>query len=345
MVRKKDVSETAKARILAYLECGKTQKQAAEMCGISQQTVSRVAKNFDHDNLRSRRFGNKNKKKILTPRVERHLTKCVKANRSVTSRELQAGLRNFGVNVSESSVRRSLIKLGYNGRRPRAKPKLTDAMKAKRLAWAKKYEHWTEDDWLKVGFSDESIIRILEDRRHWIRRRPDEEFHQDCIRQKVKHPTSLMIWSVISGKGTGRLHIVTGNMNAEKYLDVIKTRLAPQLRDWYGSESPPDFIYMHDGAPCHKAIRITNALRDDLKLKVLDWPGNSPDMNPIENLWDMLKVKISKDNPTTRNALIVSLIKYWHRDESISAACETLIRSMPKRVAACVAAKGGQTKY
>lgn len=237
MVRKKDVSETVKARILAYLECGKTQKQAAEMCGISQQTVSRVAKNFDHDNLRSRRFGNKNKKKILTPRVERHLTKCVKANCSVTSRELQAGLRNFGVNLSESSVRRSLIKLGYNGRRPRAKPKLTDAMKAKRLAWAKKYEHWTEDDWLKVGFSDESIIRILEDRRHWIRRRPDEEFHQDCIRQKVKHPTSLMIWSVISGKGTGRLHIVTGNMNAEKYLDVLKTRLVPQLRDWYGSAS------------------------------------------------------------------------------------------------------------
>lgn len=345
MARKKDISETVKARILAYIECGKTQKQVAEICGISQQTVSRVAKNFDHKNLRSRRFGNKNKKKILTPRVERHLARCVKANRSITSRDLQAGLRSIGVSLSTSSVRRSLIKLGYNGRRPRAKPKLTDTMKEKRLAWAKKYKDWTEDDWLKVGFSDESTLRILEDRRHWIRRRPDEEFHQDCIRQTVKHPTSLMIWSVISSKGTGRLHIVDGNMNAVKYLDVLKNRLVPQLHDWYGSASPPDFIYMHDGAPCHKAHRITNALRDDLKLKVLDWPGNSPDMNPIENLWDMLKVKISKDNPTTRNALIASLIKYWHRDESISAACETLIRSMPRRVAACVAAKGGPTKY
>ena len=116
MVRKKDVSESVKARILAYIECGKTQKQATDLCGVSQQTVSRVAKNFDYNNLKSRCFGNKNKKKIVTTRVERHLTRCVKANRGITSRELQAGLSNIGVNLSDSSVRRFLIKLGYNGR-------------------------------------------------------------------------------------------------------------------------------------------------------------------------------------------------------------------------------------
>lgn len=145
-------------------------------------------------------------------------------------------------------------------------------------------------------FSDKSSVQIIIETQQFVRRRPGEKFNEDCVRQKVKHPTAVMIWGVISGKGPGRLYVVEGNMRQDQYIHVLKTALLPQITEWYGRRD--NYIFMQDGAPCHKAKTVMTFLKSR-KLRLLDWPGNSPDLNPIENVWSVLKMELGELNIRT----------------------------------------------
>lgn len=194
----------------------------------------------------------------------------------------------------------------------------------------------------QVCFSDESVFQVMSDKSQFVRRRPGEEYHPDCIIPRVKHPTSIMVWSVINFRGTGRLQIVQGTMRQDQYKKILEERLLPQLNEWFGEGEEP--IFMHDGAPCHKAKTVSKFLADK-NITVLDWPGNSPDMNPIENVWELMKREISKATVTTKQELIEKLIDVWHRNEHLQEVVKSCAESMPQRIAALIAAKGGHTKY
>lgn len=181
----------------------------------------------------------------------------------------------------------------------------------------------------------------MTDKRQYVKRRPGEKYHPDCLVRTVKHPTSVMVWSVISGKGLGRLYVVEGTMRQDQYKQVLQNRLIPQLNDWF-QDGPR--IFMQDGAPCHTAKSVKKYLEDE-KIPVLRWPGNSPDMNPIENVWEFLKRELAKEKITTKQFLIERIIHHWNHNEKLKEIALRCIESMPRRVEALIKAKGGSTKY
>lgn len=151
-----------------------------------------------------------------------------------------------------------------------------------------------------------------------------------------------MVWSVISAKGMGRLYIVEGTMRQDQYKRVLESRLLPQVEEWFPGDE--EYVFMHDSAPCHKARSVTAFLADK-NVRVLPWPGNSPDMNPIENLWELTKREVAKEVITTKQQLIEILIRVWHHSSNIQHNAKVCIESMPRRLEAVIAAKGGITKY
>lgn len=185
------------------------------------------------------------------------------------------------------------------------------------------------------------MFQVSSQTSQYVRRRSGEEFSADCVKQTVKHPTQVMVWSIISAKGPGRLYIVEGNMKSDQYLQVLKTKLLPQAKEWF-----PDgeFIFMQDGAPCYNGKIIKEFFKKE-ELSVLPWPGNSPDMNPIENLWAIVKQEMRKTNITTKVQLIETLIKIWHHNENIQNNCLNLVNSMPNRLKMLLKNKGMHTKY
>ncbi|GFY22639.1 uncharacterized protein TNCV_2179001 [Trichonephila clavipes] len=121
----------------------------------------------------------------------------------------------------------------------------------------------------EVCFSDESTFEILRNKAQFVRRSRVEKFHSDCVVQTVKHPTKIMIWSIISGKCTGRLDMIKGMMQQDQFKDVLQNRLIPQLEEWFPNGE--SYISMQERAPCHTARSIKAYLAEQNSL-LLDWP-------------------------------------------------------------------------
>ncbi len=126
-------------------------------------------------------------------------------------------------------------------------------------------------------------------------------------------------------------------MNAKKYINVLDE----SLLNFMGIHECT--IYQHDSAPCHTAKSVTKWF-EIKNIEVLSWPGNSPDLNPIENLWMLVKKKISARNCSSLDDLRNAIRSVWCT-EITTELCKKLVASMPKRIAAVLKNKGYPTKY
>lgn len=228
-------------------------------------------------------------------------------DRFQTLGDLQKQWIESGVETSRATVYRRVQEMGYRCRIPQVKPLLNQKQRQKRLTWATEKQHWTVAQWSKVLFSDESNFCMSfgnQGARVW--RKTGEREMPKCLKSSVKYPQSVMVWGAMSV---------------------------------YGDE---DFIFQHDLAPAHSA-KTTGKWFTDHGITVLNWPANSPDLNPIENLWDIVKRKLSDTRPNTLDELKAAF------EASLASItpqqCHRLIASVPHRIEAVISAKGFPTKY
>ncbi len=161
-------------------------------------------------------------------------------------------------------------------------------------------------------------------------RQPGEEYKDKCLLPTVKHGGgSVMVWGCMSAAGTGELQFIEGTMNANMYCDILK-------------QTGPQTVFQHDNDPKHTS-KTTTALLKKLRVKVMDWPSMSPDLNPIEHLWGILKWKVEERKVSNIHQLRDVVMEEWKRTPV--ATCEALVNSMPKRVKAVLENNGGHTKY
>lgn len=151
----------------------------------------------------------------------------------------------------------------------------------------------------------------------------------------------LMFWGCFSNYGLGKLLVIQGTMNGIKYKTTIEQALVPQIEEWFPEGQ---VIFQHDNAPCHKCALVRQYL-ETCNFEVMVWPPYSPDLNPIENLWAILKQRVHKTSSSNIHELENKLKTIWETDPAVKASCTSLIESMPRRVEACIAAKGGPLKY
>lgn len=319
-----------------------TQREIANKCGVSQSAVSKIVKlKKTLGSFSPQRIGKCGRKRATTARDDVFLLRQSKIDPTKNSFDLQKDLAARGTQIHDSTVRRRLLEGGRPARRPVKKQLLTEVMKKKRLSWAKKYKHWTKEDWRKVLFSDESHFLVQGVRVQHVRRGVDEKVSPKHVSQFVKHPQKKMFWGCFSFFGPEALVPVEGMMNGDKYLEIVRSRVIPLLQKLYPDNSG---IFQQDLAPCHTSKKVKTFFRQN-GLKTLDWPGNSPDLNPIENLWSICKGRLRKMDCTTKDKMISALLKIWFRDENFKKQCQTLVDSMPRRVKMVIDNKGGHTKW
>ncbi len=147
----------------------------------------------------------------------------------------------------------------------------------------------------------------------------------------MKFPQPVMIWGAMSTAGVGPLCFLKTNVTAPVYQDILEHFMLPSADQLF---KDADFIFQQDLAPAHTA-KSTKSWLNDHGVGVLDWPANSPDLNPIER-------KMRNKRPKNADETKATVKETW---ASISPQqCHKPITSMPCRIEAVIKAKGAPTE-
>ncbi|GFV43197.1 transposable element Tcb2 transposase [Trichonephila clavipes] len=272
---------------------------------MAHSVVSRLWKSFKTTGMCSRRHGG-GRVRSTTPADNRYMVLSAKRNKRTTAQQVaNQFLAASGKQISQKTVARRLRGGGLYARRPVVCVPMTRQHHTARLQWCREHHNWTEQDWACVLFSDESRFSLSSDcRRQLIWRESGTAYRPENIQEKDRYPTcSIMVWVGIMINGPTRLHVVAnGTMTGQLYIDEV---LLPHVRLFRGAV-------------------------DSEGIQRLVWPARSPDLNPIENVWDALGRQVAGRNypPTNKNTLIRALTEEW--DKLPQQLLDNVVQSRPR---------------
>ena len=246
--------------------------------------------------------------------------------------------------LSTQTIRNRLKRAGLRSRRPIKRPFLTNEHKRLRLAWCRHRQNWNLRSWRKVHWSDESrfLLHVVDGRtRVW--RRSNTAYAQKNILPTVAcGGGSVMVWGCMSYDCKLDLLTIRGNLNGVRYMqEVLNPVLVPHF-DNHPLASRP--IFMDDNARPHRSRLVTDFLNNNAITK-LPWPAMSPDINPLEHVWDIIGRKVRKRDPPPQNLrqLEAALHEEWR--QLPLERFRRLVRGMRRRLDAVVRVHGGSTRY
>jgi hypothetical protein len=330
-------TKAERAECLRYLNEGQSYRYIRSKIGLSLGNISTIAISAGLD-LSSRNGG---RPRVLSDKDKRSIVRAITSGRCDNAKQVK---RMLQLPCSFQTVRNGLRKEGLIARVKLAKPALNVVNRHKRLEFCKRYQYNTSEDWQRVLFSDETKInRLGSDGRDYVWGKKGSRRTEREIKRTVKGAGgSIMVWGCFSLKGVGRLAKVEGTMDKKQYCKILDNNLFTSTRalGYRGR----DFIFQHDNDPKHTAFYTADWFKDH-KVDVLYWPPQSPDLNPIEHLWAIIKRKLNDypTQPSSMHNLEGRIREVWN---NISVEeCKKLIDSMPDRIAAVIKAKGDWTDY
>lgn len=339
-MKTKELTRQVRDKVVEKFKAGLGYKKISQALNISRSTVQSIIQKWKKYGTTANlpRHGRPPK---LTERARRALVREAAKRPMITLEELQKSTAQVGESVHRTTISRALHKSGLHGRVARRKPLLKERHKKSRLQFAKSHVGDTANMWKKVLWSDETKIELFGlNAKRYVWRKTNTAHHPEHTIPTVKHGGgNIMLWGCFSSAGTGKLVRVDGRMDGAKYRAILEENLLEAAKDLRLGRR---FVFQQDNDPKHKA-RATMEWFRSKNINVLDWPSQSPDLNPIEHLWQDLKIAVHRHPPSNLAELEQVCKEEWGK-LSVSR-CAKLVETYPKRLAAVIAAKGGSTKY
>lgn len=346
MASRRELTAFERGMVVGARRMGHSISEIVSEFNIPRSTVSRVCREYLISGITTHHGQRSGRPRALNERDQRQVRRIISSNRQVTLREMTAEINvSRTTNVCVRTVQRNVTSMGYGSRRPTRVPLLDARHRLQRLSWARDHIGWTLDDWKTVAWSDESRFRLVRaDGRVRVWRRPHEAMDPSCQQGTVQAGGgSIMVWGVFTWTGLGPLVKLNGSLTGNAYVELLGDHLHPFMDFMYPNT---DGVFMDDNAPCHRARTVRDWFEEhsgDFQRMV--WPSRSPDMNPIEHVWDIIErmVRAQTAPPSTLSQLWTSIQTAWLNIPAVDF--QRLVESMPRRVAALRRAKGGPTRY
>ncbi|GFY00172.1 transposable element Tcb2 transposase [Trichonephila clavipes] len=310
MSQRRRLPNSLRWRAVGWMEMGLSQADVARRLNVSRSVVQRLWDQYQSEDSVSRRPV-PGRPRATTPAEDRFLALSARRRRTTTEPQLIADhFQASGRRISATTVRNHL--------------------------------HTMQQQWASVLFTGESRFTMESDSgRLLIWREQRTRYHQsNTVERHSYRGGGILVWAVISLGGHTDLHVFHGGtVTGLRYRDEI---LDPYVRP-YAAAIGNDFILMDDNARPHRA-RIVEEYLEDHGLEGMEWPARSPDLNPIEHLWDYLGREVAALNPPPRSLheLKQGLLCVWSLPIPVS---DNLIKSMRNRCRQCIQVRDGHIPY
>jgi transposase len=328
--------------VVSLLTQGYPHRQIHAKTGISLGTIGKINKELD-SNKENNHGGRPSK---LSARDKQSIIRQITSGKLDNAVQATQFINNTLTNpVHPQTVRNALKEAGLQSATKKKVPMLKQTHRQRRLKFAQYHENWTVEDWKRVLWSDETKINwIGSDGKVYVWKQKGESVSDRTTIPTVKHGggNNLMVWGCMGWNGVGKLIEVQGKMDAKQYCEILEDGLVESFEELEVEEG--ERIFQQDNDPKHTSKLATKWFEDN-NIHVLEWPAQSPDLNPIEHLWEHLKHQLLKYDtpPKGVHELWDRLVEEWN--EISPKVCQNLIESMPRRVKAVIKAHGGHTKY
>jgi len=334
------MSEFIKGRAIGMLEAGMNVSQVAEKIEVDRRTIRRWWTRYQETSTIERKPGS-GRPRLGSERDDRHLLRFAINNRWTCMRNIYRQVfDNINRPYSIRTAYRRTLEAGYRSYRPLQRIPLGPQHRRNRLNWCTVQSLRPNDYWKSILWTDESRFKLdFNDGRIRVRRLPTERFLDACIAEHDRYGRgSVMIWGGCWYGGKTSAVLIEGNLNGERYVnEILSPVVVPTLQE-------NNLILQQDNARSHTSRVATSYLREK-NVTSITWPARSPDLAPIEHLWDIIQRHLT-DNfpvPTSLHDLAQQLLHCWN---SISQEdINNLIESFQNRMTECIERQGGHTHY
>ncbi|GFW30379.1 transposable element Tcb2 transposase [Trichonephila clavipes] len=312
MSQRSHLTDSEAWRVVGRLEGGQTQAEVAKAIEVSQSVISRIWNRFLETGSASQRPG-EDRRRPTAPNEDRYLVLTARRHRNMNATLLQQHLRSAtGTTVSTQTIRNRLHGVGLYARRPMVCVRLTSRHRRDRR----------------------ERIFIWRDRGS----RNNPAFVHESVR--FGSGGVLVYGGIHIDERTDLCIIRDGHLTARQYRDeILRPIVVP-----YAAAIGDDFILMDDNCRPNRANLVEDFLFEE-GIARMEWAACSPDLNPIEHVWDALGRRVAGRQlpPQTLKELERALLEEWDRIPQL--VINSLIDSMPQRCSTLLAVRGNHTPY
>lgn len=331
------LDEFSKGRIYEARREGRSLANIADEFRCSPQTVANIYKQVEENGNVKRKKGSGRKRATTVEEDELILHEHEK-NWNATLDQLKS---NLGLKVHKTTIKNRLNENGIFSFPSTKKPKITEENRKKRLIWANEHKRWGYRRWSRCLFSDETSFCINSTYPKRVWRKENQSLHSQAITPTTKFNKKLMIYGCFCTYGQGLLKKIDGNMDAKMYQTILNNITLPSAENLFNNHTNK-WILVQDNDSKHSAASTKEWLNLN-GVEVMKWPPQSPDLNPIENLWSHIKQRMKHDSSSTIDELYLKVDKEWsHVNQNVRT---NLIKSMKKRCIEVIKQKGGPISY
>jgi len=304
-IQDKELAIALKAEGLSYSEIAikmnRTRNSVITLCLYKRKTMC---------NKRGPKFTLNKSQKL---NIKRTISKLKDKKEKVNSTKLK---NECDLSVSIWTIQRHLKRQGLKYKRMTSKIYLSKMHKEKRIDII---NGWITENhpWEKTVFSDEKRFSLdgPDDWRTYVTK--NEEFTRQ---QRQCGGGSIMVWLMALPNGLLSYQIIPGKFNSNAYIELLKSSVVPILKLNFGD----DFWLQEDNAPVHKSSKVKQFMKSS-SIKILAWPARSPDLNIVEDIWNIISQKLY-DGPqflnvtqlTQKLKIVINNINRYDREKVLS---------------------------
>ena len=228
---------------------------------------------------------------------------------------------------------------GIYGRVSRECFPFTEEHIRKRLSFAEGYLNWKDEDWDRVIFSDETHCYLGHHGVHWVQRPIGAAYDKEYLTAHIPHEQRVSLWGCFCSAGIGEGEIFTDNLDGPLYKSILQNNLLQTSKYYFPSGH---WWFQQDNDPKHKSHIASDWLFSH-GVDCIDHPPHSPDLNPIEEVWEILKREVDKKHASNVEELKLAIEDCWN--DLDPAYLKTLVFSMHSRCEAVIANNGYKIGY